>query len=92
MYLNVTNIETYNVDHDKFCIKWMAHRSATSYRIKLNPVNRKSRSCSHSSRQQKVRQSSEEQSESVEKCRFHNISSEVEPKTSEIHQKSLRES
>ncbi|CAG01461.1 unnamed protein product, partial [Tetraodon nigroviridis] len=39
VYLNVTNIETYNVDHDKFCIKWTPHRSATSYRIKLNPVD-----------------------------------------------------
>lgn len=42
MYLNVTNIETYNVDHDTFCVKWTPHRSATSYRIKLNPVNRES--------------------------------------------------
>lgn len=42
VYLNVTNIETYNVDHDKFCVKWTPHRSATSYRIKLNPVDRKS--------------------------------------------------
>ena len=41
VYLNVTNIETYNVDHDKFCIKWAPHRAATSYRIKLNPVDRK---------------------------------------------------
>uniref|UniRef100_A0A671W2B6 Collagen alpha-1(XII) chain n=1 Tax=Sparus aurata TaxID=8175 RepID=A0A671W2B6_SPAAU len=40
LYLNVTNIETYNVDHDKFCIKWAPHRAATSYRIKLNPVDR----------------------------------------------------
>uniref|UniRef100_A0A3Q1FWL3 Collagen alpha-1(XII) chain n=1 Tax=Acanthochromis polyacanthus TaxID=80966 RepID=A0A3Q1FWL3_9TELE len=39
LYLNVTNIETYNVDHDKFCIKWTAHRAATSYRIKLNPAD-----------------------------------------------------
>uniref|UniRef100_A0A671VWS0 Collagen type XII alpha 1 chain n=1 Tax=Sparus aurata TaxID=8175 RepID=A0A671VWS0_SPAAU len=39
LYLNVTNIETYNVDHDKFCIKWAPHRAATSYRIKLNPVD-----------------------------------------------------
>ncbi|XP_076612407.1 collagen alpha-1(XII) chain isoform X2 [Chaetodon auriga] len=39
LYLNVTNIETYNVDHDKFCIKWSPHRAATSYRIKLNPVD-----------------------------------------------------
>lgn len=47
VYLNVTNIETYNVDHDKFCIKWTAHRAATSYRIKLNPVDRKSPSSTH---------------------------------------------
>ncbi|KAM9339586.1 collagen alpha-1(XII) chain [Symphorus nematophorus] len=39
LYLNVTNIETYNVDHDKFCIKWAPHRAATSYRIKLNPAD-----------------------------------------------------
>ncbi|XP_027134926.1 collagen alpha-1(XII) chain isoform X15 [Larimichthys crocea] len=39
LYLNVTNIETYNVDHDKFCIKWSPHRAATSYRIKLHPVD-----------------------------------------------------
>ncbi|KAF3850308.1 hypothetical protein F7725_020027 [Dissostichus mawsoni] len=37
LYLNVTNIETFNVDHDKFCIKWASHRAATSYRIKLHP-------------------------------------------------------
>uniref|UniRef100_A0A669FBK5 Collagen type XII alpha 1 chain n=1 Tax=Oreochromis niloticus TaxID=8128 RepID=A0A669FBK5_ORENI len=40
LYLNVTNIETYNVGHDKFCIKWTPHRAATSYRIKLNPADR----------------------------------------------------
>uniref|UniRef100_A0A672YMG0 Collagen type XII alpha 1 chain n=1 Tax=Sphaeramia orbicularis TaxID=375764 RepID=A0A672YMG0_9TELE len=40
LYLNVTNIETYNVGHDTFCIKWAPHRAATSYRIKLNPVDR----------------------------------------------------
>ncbi|XP_008292859.1 collagen alpha-1(XII) chain-like isoform X2 [Stegastes partitus] len=39
LYLNVTNIETFDVGHDKFCIKWTAHRAATSYRIKLNPVD-----------------------------------------------------
>uniref|UniRef100_A0A8C9ZNQ8 Collagen alpha-1(XII) chain n=1 Tax=Sander lucioperca TaxID=283035 RepID=A0A8C9ZNQ8_SANLU len=43
LYLNVTNIETFNVDHDKFCIKWTAHRAATSYRIKLNPADPSSR-------------------------------------------------
>uniref|UniRef100_A0A4W5QH24 Collagen, type XII, alpha 1b n=1 Tax=Hucho hucho TaxID=62062 RepID=A0A4W5QH24_9TELE len=40
IYLNVTNIETYNVGFDKFCIKWSPHRAATSYRIKLNPLDR----------------------------------------------------
>uniref|UniRef100_A0A672GF23 Collagen, type XII, alpha 1b n=1 Tax=Salarias fasciatus TaxID=181472 RepID=A0A672GF23_SALFA len=40
LYLNVTGIETYNVGHDQFCIKWTPHRAATSYRIKLNPVDR----------------------------------------------------
>uniref|UniRef100_UPI0037E99097 collagen alpha-1(XII) chain n=1 Tax=Semicossyphus pulcher TaxID=241346 RepID=UPI0037E99097 len=39
LYLNVTNIETYDVGHDKFCIKWNPHRAATSYRIKLNPAD-----------------------------------------------------
>ncbi|XP_014895004.1 collagen alpha-1(XII) chain [Poecilia latipinna] len=39
LYLNITNIETYNVGHDSFCIKWSPHRAATSYRIKLNPVD-----------------------------------------------------
>lgn len=42
VYLNVTNIETYNIDYDKFCIKWSPHRAATSYRIKLHPLDRKS--------------------------------------------------
>ncbi|KAG9347396.1 hypothetical protein JZ751_004963 [Albula glossodonta] len=39
LYLNVTNVETFNVGHDKFCIKWTPHRAATSYRIKLNPLD-----------------------------------------------------
>uniref|UniRef100_A0A3Q3CJL9 Collagen, type XII, alpha 1b n=1 Tax=Haplochromis burtoni TaxID=8153 RepID=A0A3Q3CJL9_HAPBU len=39
LYLNVTNIETYAIGHDKFCIKWTPHRAATSYRIKLNPAD-----------------------------------------------------
>ncbi|KAM9839911.1 collagen alpha-1(XII) chain-like [Aulostomus maculatus] len=43
LYLNVTNIETYDVAHDKFCIKWTPHRAATSYRIKLHPVDPSSR-------------------------------------------------
>ncbi|XP_065112633.1 collagen alpha-1(XII) chain isoform X1 [Paramisgurnus dabryanus] len=38
LYLNVTNIESYDVGYDKFCIKWTPHRAATSYRIKLNPL------------------------------------------------------
>lgn len=70
MYLNVTNIETYKVDHDKFCIKWTPHRSATSYRIKLNPVNRKSQGCYDSSSQQaseKASQNSEVQQEVEER-------------------------
>uniref|UniRef100_A0A672SD46 Collagen alpha-1(XII) chain n=1 Tax=Sinocyclocheilus grahami TaxID=75366 RepID=A0A672SD46_SINGR len=40
LYLNVTNLETYNVGYDRFCIKWAPHRAATSYRIKLNPLDR----------------------------------------------------
>uniref|UniRef100_A0A8C8G1W4 Collagen alpha-1(XII) chain n=1 Tax=Oncorhynchus tshawytscha TaxID=74940 RepID=A0A8C8G1W4_ONCTS len=40
VYLNVTNLETYNVGFDKFCVKWSPHRAATSYRIKLNPLDR----------------------------------------------------
>ncbi|XP_070302583.1 collagen alpha-1(XII) chain-like [Salvelinus sp. IW2-2015] len=32
-------LETYNVGFDKFCIKWSPHRAATSYRIKLNPLD-----------------------------------------------------
>ncbi|XP_034555947.1 collagen alpha-1(XII) chain [Notolabrus celidotus] len=43
LYLNVTNIESYDVGHDKFCIKWTPHRAATSYRIKLNPADPSSR-------------------------------------------------
>lgn len=41
MYLNVTGLTTYNVDHDSFCIRWTPHRAATSYRLKVNPVDRK---------------------------------------------------
>ncbi|KAL0967290.1 hypothetical protein UPYG_G00250360 [Umbra pygmaea] len=43
LYLNVTNIETYNIGFDKFCIRWNPHRAATSYRIKLNPLNSSSK-------------------------------------------------
>ncbi|XP_072296257.1 collagen alpha-1(XII) chain-like isoform X2 [Eucyclogobius newberryi] len=39
LYLNVTSVETYNVGHDSFCIKWAPHRAATSYRIKLDPID-----------------------------------------------------
>ncbi|KAF7690441.1 hypothetical protein HF521_012245 [Silurus meridionalis] len=39
LYLNVTNLETYNVGYDQFCVKWTPHRGATSYRIKLNPLD-----------------------------------------------------
>nr|XP_040016906.1 LOW QUALITY PROTEIN: collagen alpha-1(XII) chain [Gasterosteus aculeatus aculeatus] len=39
LYLNVTHIETHNIDHDRFCIKWTPHRAATSYRIKLLPLD-----------------------------------------------------
>lgn len=42
VYLNVTDIETYDIGHDKFCIKWSPHRAATSYRIKLHPQDRES--------------------------------------------------
>lgn len=45
----MTNIESYDVGHDKFCIKWSPHRAATSYRIKLNPADRKSPSLSPAS-------------------------------------------
>uniref|UniRef100_A0A8C6M865 Collagen alpha-1(XII) chain n=1 Tax=Nothobranchius furzeri TaxID=105023 RepID=A0A8C6M865_NOTFU len=40
LYLNVTNIESYDVGHDRLCIKWSPHRAATSYRIKLDPTDR----------------------------------------------------
>ncbi|XP_077409700.1 collagen alpha-1(XII) chain isoform X3 [Vanacampus margaritifer] len=39
LFLSVSNIETYNIAHDKFCVKWTAHRAATSYRIRLNPLD-----------------------------------------------------
>lgn len=41
MYLNVTDLTTYNVDDDSFCIRWTPHRAATSYRLKVNPQDRK---------------------------------------------------
>uniref|UniRef100_A0A672RGL2 Collagen alpha-1(XII) chain n=1 Tax=Sinocyclocheilus grahami TaxID=75366 RepID=A0A672RGL2_SINGR len=39
LYLNVTDLTTYNVGYDSFCIRWTPHRAATSYRLKLNPFN-----------------------------------------------------
>ncbi|KAJ8341791.1 hypothetical protein SKAU_G00340820 [Synaphobranchus kaupii] len=39
LYLNVTDLVTYNVGYDTFCIRWTPQRSATSYRIKLNPFD-----------------------------------------------------
>ncbi|XP_069462362.1 collagen alpha-1(XII) chain isoform X2 [Ambystoma mexicanum] len=39
LYLNVTDLTTYQVGWDTFCIRWTPHRAATSYRIKLNPVD-----------------------------------------------------
>ncbi|XP_051908747.1 collagen alpha-1(XII) chain-like isoform X2 [Hippocampus zosterae] len=43
LFLNVSNIQTYDIAHDKFCIKWTPHRAATSYRIRLNPLDPSSR-------------------------------------------------
>ncbi|XP_038127549.1 collagen alpha-1(XII) chain isoform X2 [Cyprinodon tularosa] len=39
LYLNVTDLSTYNVGYDSFCIRWAPHRAATSYRLKLNPFD-----------------------------------------------------
>uniref|UniRef100_A0A671LJ60 Collagen alpha-1(XII) chain n=1 Tax=Sinocyclocheilus anshuiensis TaxID=1608454 RepID=A0A671LJ60_9TELE len=39
LYLNVTNLVTYDVGYNRFCIRWTPHRAATSYRIKLNPLD-----------------------------------------------------
>ncbi|KAM8953803.1 collagen alpha-1(XII) chain [Pelodytes ibericus] len=39
LYLNVTDLTSYQVGWDSFCIRWTPHRSATSYRVKLNPVD-----------------------------------------------------
>ncbi|XP_076017716.1 collagen alpha-1(XII) chain isoform X2 [Genypterus blacodes] len=39
LYLNVTDLTTYNIGYDTFCIRWAAHRAATSYRVKLNPID-----------------------------------------------------
>lgn len=42
MYLNVTDLTTYNVGFDTFCLRWAPHRAATSYRLKVNPFDGKS--------------------------------------------------
>uniref|UniRef100_A0A8C7CYM2 Collagen alpha-1(XII) chain n=1 Tax=Oncorhynchus kisutch TaxID=8019 RepID=A0A8C7CYM2_ONCKI len=39
LYLNITDLTTYNVGYDTFCMRWTPHRAATSYRLKLNPFN-----------------------------------------------------
>ncbi|XP_066526013.1 collagen alpha-1(XII) chain isoform X1 [Hoplias malabaricus] len=39
LYLNVTDLNTYNVGYDSFCLKWTPHRAATSYRLKVNPFD-----------------------------------------------------
>ena len=42
VYLNVTDLTTYNVGYDSFCIRWAPHRAATSYRLEVKPFDRKS--------------------------------------------------
>nr|XP_023970152.1 collagen alpha-1(XII) chain isoform X1 [Chrysemys picta bellii] len=39
LYLNVTDLTSYKVGWDTFCIRWSPHRSASSYRLKLNPAD-----------------------------------------------------
>ncbi|XP_047466383.1 collagen alpha-1(XII) chain isoform X2 [Mugil cephalus] len=39
LYLNVTDLNTYQVSYDSFCIRWAPHRAATSYRLKVNPFD-----------------------------------------------------
>ncbi|KAI4875292.1 hypothetical protein NFI96_022562 [Prochilodus magdalenae] len=39
LYLNVTDLRTYNIGYDSFCLKWTPHRAATSYRLKVNPFD-----------------------------------------------------
>lgn len=41
MYLNVTDLTTYNVGHDSLCVRWTPHRAATSYRLRINPFDSK---------------------------------------------------
>uniref|UniRef100_A0A665VXT7 Collagen, type XII, alpha 1a n=1 Tax=Echeneis naucrates TaxID=173247 RepID=A0A665VXT7_ECHNA len=39
LYLNVTDLTTYNVGYDSFCLRWAPHRAATSYRLKVAPFD-----------------------------------------------------
>ncbi|XP_051942785.1 collagen alpha-1(XII) chain isoform X6 [Hippocampus zosterae] len=39
LYLNVSDLITYNVGYDTLCIRWTQHRAATSYRLKVQPVS-----------------------------------------------------
>ncbi|XP_028294319.1 collagen alpha-1(XII) chain isoform X3 [Gouania willdenowi] len=39
LYLNVTDLTTYNVGYESFCLRWAPHRAATSYRLKVNPFD-----------------------------------------------------
>ncbi|KAL7379726.1 hypothetical protein ABVT39_004851 [Epinephelus coioides] len=39
LYLNVTDLTTYNVGYDSYCVRWTPHRAATSYRLKVNPID-----------------------------------------------------
>ncbi|XP_017331753.1 collagen alpha-1(XII) chain isoform X3 [Ictalurus punctatus] len=43
LYLNVTDLTTYNVGYDSFCLRWSPHRAATSYRIQINPIDSSNR-------------------------------------------------
>uniref|UniRef100_A0A668A865 Collagen alpha-1(XII) chain n=1 Tax=Myripristis murdjan TaxID=586833 RepID=A0A668A865_9TELE len=40
LYLNVTDLTTYNVGYDSFCVRWAPHRAATSYRLRIAPFDR----------------------------------------------------
>lgn len=39
LYLNVTDLTTYNVGYDAFCLRWAPHRAATSYRLNVHPFD-----------------------------------------------------
>ncbi|XP_062864011.1 collagen alpha-1(XII) chain [Trichomycterus rosablanca] len=43
LYLNVTDLTTYNMGYDSFCLKWTPHRAATSYRLNVNPFDTSNR-------------------------------------------------